>query len=286
MKINEIVVISGKGGTGKTTLTSSLIPYIDSLVIADCDVDAPDLDILLNGQLFEKQDFIGLKKAFLNSDLCLKCGRCSDLCRYGAISLSPLTIDPSKCEGCGLCAYLCPTKALTMKDVKVGEKFISSTIYGDFVHAKLIPGEETSGKLVAEVRKISKKIAIEQKKKNILIDGSPGLACNVISSITGASKVIIVVEPSMAGLHDLERIYTLTQNFRLPVYIVINKFDVSLEMTDKIVDFCKKNNLDLPFKIPFNKKIVEAIVNRKIPSIYIREFFNDLGIKNFIKKLL
>ena len=172
-----------------------------------------------------------------------------------------------------------------MVDAVVGQLFVSDTDYGDMVHARLIPGEETSGRLVSEVRKIAKKIAKEEDRKTILVDGSPGIACNVISSITGAKKVILVTEPSFSGLHDLKRVYELTQKFRLPVYVVINKYDLSLEMSNTIEDYCKESNIKLSLKIPFNKDLVKSIVNKKIPSLEEKEFFDSLGFQEFINEL-
>lgn len=284
MDINEIVVISGKGGTGKTTLTASLIPYFEKVVLADCDVDAPDLKILFKGDNKSTEDFIGLKKAVIDETLCVKCGLCRDKCKFDAIS-EEIEIINSKCEGCSVCEFICPVNAITMVDAVVGQLFVSDTDYGDMVHARLIPGEETSGRLVSEVRKRAKKIAKETDRKTILVDGSPGIACNVISSITGAKKVILVTEPSFSGMHDLKRVYELTQKFRLPVYVVINKYDLSLEISSEIEKYCFGKNINLSLKIPFNKDLVKSIVNKKIPSLEEKEFFDSLGFQEFINEL-
>lgn len=284
MDINEIVVISGKGGTGKTTLTAALIPYFESTVIGDCDVDAPDLKILFEGDTLEEQNFIGMKKAEIDSELCIKCGECSSKCRFSAIS-NDIILSPSKCEGCGVCEFICPVNAIKMEDAVVGKLFISKTDYGPMVHARLIPGEETSGKLVSEVRKRAKKIAKEEEKKSIIVDGSPGVACNVISSITGAKKVIIVTEPTLSGLHDLKRVYEVTQKFRLKAFSLINKYDLSLEMTKEIEKYCESKGIAMGPKIPFNKKMVEAVVNKKIPSVEEKKFFDKLDFDSFVEVL-
>jgi MinD superfamily P-loop ATPase len=284
MEVNEIVVISGKGGTGKTTLTASLVPYFQNAIIADCDVDAPDLHILFDHKTKETEDFIGLKKAVLNKKKCIDCKKCHELCKFDAIS-EDIVIDPGKCEGCGLCAYICPVNAISMEDAVVGKIFISDTPYGDMVHARLIPGEETSGKLVSEVRKKAKKIAKEKSKKTILVDGSPGIACNVIGSITGAKKVIIVTEPTFSGIHDLKRVYELAKRFRLKIYVVINKYDLSLEHCEEIEKYCKEVGIDMALKIPFERKMVEAVVQKEIPSVIEKYFFQKLGFFEFIKKL-
>jgi MinD superfamily P-loop ATPase len=284
MKTNEIVVISGKGGTGKTTVVASLIPFLGRVVIADCDVDAPDLNILFGNTIRDEEKFVGLKRAVVNNDICINCGQCHEKCKFNAIS-EEIVVDNTKCEGCGVCEYVCPVDAITMKDSVVGKVFTSDTKYGDMVHARLIPGEETSGKLVAEVRKRAKKLADEKDIQNIIIDGSPGIACNVISSITGTSKVIIVIEPTLSGLHDLEKVHKLVQKFSIPIYVVINKYDLSKDEMAKILKYCEEEDLEIALKIPFNKKIVEAITKKQIPSLYEREFFKKLGFGEFIEKL-
>lgn len=284
MDINEIVVISGKGGTGKTTLVSSMVPFLKDLVIADCDVDAPDLNILFGDEIKEEQDFVGLQRAVINKDICINCGECRKRCKFNAIG-EDIIVDTIKCEGCGVCEYVCPVNAIDMKDSVVGQIFVSNTEYGDMVHARLIPGEETSGKLVAEVRKKAKKIANEKKMKNIIIDGSPGIACNVISSLTGVNQVIIVIEPTLSGLHDLKKVHEMVKRFRLSEYIVINKYDISESELKKIEDYCNKENLEIILKIPFNKKLVEAITKKVIPSLYESEFFENIGFHKFLREL-
>lgn len=282
--IDEIVVISGKGGTGKTTLTASLIPYLEDSVVGDCDVDAPDLDILFDSQVNSERNFIELQKAFLDKNICINCGKCHELCKFNAIS-DDIEIIPGRCEGCGLCEYICPASAITMGDAAIGKLYISETSFGDMVHARLIPGEEASGKLVAEVRKTAKGIAEKKGMKNILIDGSPGVACNVISSITGAKKVVIVTEPTYSGIHDLKRVYELTKKFRVKVYVVINKYDISPKHTQEIEEYCQKEGIPMALRIPFKREIVEAITEKKIPSIKEKELFQEIGFFEFLDRL-
>ncbi len=282
--IDEIVVVSGKGGTGKTTLTASLIPYLEDSIVGDCDVDAPDLDILFDSQVISQRNFIGLQKAFLDKNSCINCGKCHELCKFNAIS-DDIEIIPGRCEGCGLCEYICPASAITMGDAAIGKLYISETSFGDMVHARLIPGEEASGKLVAEVRKTAKGIAEKKGMKNILIDGSPGVACNVISSITGAKKVVIVTEPTYSGIHDLKRIYELTKKFRVKVYVVINKYDISPKHTQEIEEYCQKEGIPMALRIPFKREIVEAITEKKIPSIKEKELFQEIGFFEFLDRL-
>lgn len=279
MEIKEIVVISGKGGTGKTTITSSLIPYFQDIVIGDCDVDAPNLQILFNPQNSEKESFYGMKKAKLDKKLCIECGRCYEVCRFDAIE------NPKKCESCSICEYVCPVGAIKMVDNEAGEIYVSETKYGKMVHACLFPGEENSGKLVAEVRKKAKKIAQEENKKYILLDGAPGVACNVISSLTGVKKAVIVTEPTLSGLHDLERVLELIERFRIRPYFVINKYDLSLEMANKIEEFLKDKGFEVSVKVPFDKRVVNAIGRKEIPSVAEKELFQKLGFEKLAESL-
>ncbi|WP_294703691.1 ATP-binding protein [uncultured Fusobacterium sp.] len=279
MECKEILVISGKGGTGKTTVTASLIPYFESVVIGDCDVDAPNLKILFNPIELSKESFLGMKKAVMDKEKCIRCNKCYEFCKFEAID------NLQKCEGCGVCEYICPVGAIQLKESRAGDIFISQTEYGKMVHACLDPGEENSGKLVAEVRKKAKKIAQEEKKEFIILDGAPGVACNVISSLTGVKKVIIVTEPTASGLHDLDRVLELVKKFRIVPYFIINKYDLSIEGSQKIEEYLKKLGYLVSVKIPFDKKIFKAIVNKKIPSIEEKEFFEKIGFNKFVEEL-
>lgn len=285
MKPKEIVVISGKGGTGKTTLTSSLVPYINDLVIGDCDVDAPDLKILFAGEDIKKYKFSGLQRPVVDNDKCIQCGKCYELCKFNALD-EDIHLNSQKCEGCGLCEYVCPSNAINMEDFIVGDVIHSFTAYGKMVHGKLIPGEETSGKLVGQVRQDAYFEAKNEGKAYVLIDGSPGIACNVISSITGAHRAIIVVEPTKSGLHDLIRVHELVSGFKIDISVVINKYDLSNEMSEKIEDYCKSMKIDLDLKIPFDKRIIDSIRNLEIPSIKEKEFFEEIGFLEFAEKIM
>lgn len=284
MAAKEIAVVSGKGGTGKTSIVASLMPYFDSLVLADCDVDAPDLHILLKEKEINAEDFIGLQRPILDEDKCIHCGKCAESCNFGAIS-DDIVFNLTKCEGCGVCEFVCPVDAIRLEDYTVGKIYTSVTEQGEMARARLIPGEETSGRLVAEVRKRAKELAQKNNRDWILIDGSPGIACNVISSITGVSKVVLVIEPTVSGLHDLKRVHELVKSFDIDTVVVLNKFDLSANGADEIGEYCKKNNLDIALRIPFHKSMVEAVVNKQLPSLYDPEFFKEIGFLDFANRL-
>lgn len=284
MAVHEIVIISGKGGTGKTSLTASLIPWLDKPVVADCDVDAPDLHILTYPVQRSSEEFVGTKKAVLDGDKCIQCGKCVDLCRFGAISPS-IEFSRMKCEGCGVCEYVCPAGAVKLEDAVVGTVYRGDTEFGPMVHARLIPGEETSGKLVSKVRSDAQAIATAEGFETVLIDGSPGVGCNVISSITGAAVVVVVTEPTKSGLHDMLRVFDITEKFSGKTYAVINKYDLSEEMSRRIEEEAEKRGVPVVLKVPFNRDMVKAITDKKIPSLAEKEFFERIGWEGFVSLL-
>lgn len=282
MSLKEIAIVSGKGGTGKTTLLASMIPYFDNMVLADCDVDAPDLHILMEEEDLDQQDFVGLQRPVIDLDKCIHCMKCVNHCRFDALT-DDIQLLTAKCEGCAVCELVCPTGAIVMEDYAVGKITRSQTPYGKMVHARLIPGEETSGKLVAEVRNKAKETAQKEEADWILIDGSPGIACNVIASITGVDTVLIVIEPTLAGLHDLERVYDLVKRFSTEVMVVLNKSDLSDKGRQGILDFCQKKDIELILEIPFERALVEAVVEKELPSLYAADFFKTIGFEDMIK---
>ncbi|WP_038470421.1 ATP-binding protein [Candidatus Izimaplasma sp. HR1] len=280
--VNEIAVISGKGGTGKSTLLLSMIPYFEKIVIADCDVDAPDLKILLSEEITKEEEFIGFKRPVIDYAKCRYCGLCYEKCNFDAIT-ETIEVKKGLCEGCGVCDYVCPSGAITMVDHPIGKIYQRRTIFGSMIDARLVPGEESSGKLVSEVRKRSKEVALTEKAETILIDGSPGIACNVISTISGVSKALIVTEPTLSGIHDLKRVLSLSEMFSVEAKIIINKYDLNLDMVEEIEKYCKEQNIDIILKIPFEKKIVESISNLKIPSTCDIPFFESSEWLKFIE---
>lgn len=260
--MKQIVFISGKGGTGKSTLVSSLSILVQDKMLADCDVDAPNLHILVKGGTLKKDDYFGAKEAVIDSSLCVKCGLCKETCRFDAIS-DEIEIMPMKCEGCGTCTLVCPQEAIRLEEVKTGETFVSDTPRGTFSHALLDIGAEGSGKLVTEVRKNI--YNYKKEEKWVLIDGSPGIGCVVIASITGADAVVVVSEPTKSGLSDLERVLGVARHFGIPAFVCINKYNLNPEVTAEIEDFCRGEGYPVIGKIPFDPSIVKALQEFKTP---------------------
>ncbi len=263
--MKEIVVISGKGGTGKTSITASFA-YLarKNAVIADCDVDAADLYLILKPQIKRKEDFYSSLQAEINNDTCTNCGKCIEVCRFDAISLKndKYKIVPLNCEGCGYCEKVCPVDAINMKTCLDGQWYISDSRFNNpFIHAKLGIGTENSGKLVALVKKVAKQVAKEFKKDLILVDGSPGVGCPVISSLSGADFVIFVTEPTVSGIHDLKRVFELSQKFNLPASLIINKSDLNSDKTTEIINFANEKHISIIGQIPYDEAFTKAMVN-------------------------
>lgn len=261
--MKELLVISGKGGTGKTTLTACLSALDGPKVIADGDVDAADLFILLKPEMRLSREFKAGQVAFVDAELCSRCGTCRELCRFEAISEN-YQVQPTDCEGCGVCARVCPEKAVSMRERISGQWYVSSTRFGPFVHARLHPGEENSGKLVALVRHQARVLAEEQGIPWLLVDGPPGIGCPVISAMAAGGAVLIVTEPTPSGLHDLRRVAELASHFRLPKAVCINKWDLNVPMSSEIEGFCKEQEIPVVGKIPYDVIVSRALVARQI----------------------
>jgi MinD superfamily P-loop ATPase len=265
--VKEIVVISGKGGTGKTSIVACFAALAKNAVLADCDVDAPDLHLILSPDIKQTSDFSGGKSALILTEKCAGCGKCQQVCNFDAVLFNgppnrvvgkTYTIDPVSCEGCGVCAYFCPNSAIEFKDAVNGRWFISNTRFGPLVHAQLGIAQENSGKLVSLLRKQAKKIASEQQKDLIIADGSPGIGCPVIASVTGADLVLIVTEPTVSGRHDLDRVVELTEHFKIPAAICINKYDINLDITKEIERNALRKNLKVIGKIAYDNSVTKA----------------------------
>jgi MinD superfamily P-loop ATPase len=256
--MKEVVVLSGKGGTGKTSIVASFAALAKSKVLADCDVDAADLYLLLKPQIKEENEFWSGQVAFIDKELCTECGLCEALCRFDAIK--DYAVDSISCEGCGLCSHICPVDAITMQDTLAGHWFISDTKYGPLSHAKLGIAEENSGKLVALVRQNAKLIAEKKGLRYIIADGPPGIGCPAISSLSGASLALLVTEPTLSGIHDFERVIGLCRHFGIPALVCINKCDINEENSHHIEDYCCEQGIEISSKIPFDNVVTEALI--------------------------
>jgi MinD superfamily P-loop ATPase len=259
-KMKQLTVLSGKGGTGKTSITAAFAVLAKNAIVADCDVDAPDLHMLLHPEVIKAQEFLGSKLAVINEAKCIKCDLCRENCSFGAIT-SDLKVNTIACEGCGVCKAVCQVGAVTLVPRISGKAFVSKTKYGFMSHALLYPGEANSGKLVTLVRQNAKILAEEEKLDLIIIDGSPGIGCPVIASITGVDAALVVTEPTLAGIHDLERVLRLLDHFNVVPFVCVNMYDVNVSNTNKILDFCKENRVDVIGIIPFSPEVTHAMVN-------------------------
>lgn len=264
--MRQLVIVSGKGGTGKTSVCSSLAAVAENAIVADCDVDAANMGLLLEAETVESEPFEGGRVPILLKERCLECGMCQEVCRFGAID-DQFQIDPFACEACGFCAHVCPVEAIEMRPRVSGELLISSTPYGTLVHARLGVAEEYSGRLVAEVRKRARQVGDEEGCDLIIADGPPGIGCPVISAVTGADLALIVTEPSVSGLHDLERVLGVIANFRIPAIAVINKYDINTEMSRAVEKRCAELSVPVVGQIPFDPSVARAIVHNQPPVL-------------------
>ena len=269
--MKEIVLISGKGGTGKTSLAACFASFGEKKMIADCDVDAADLHLVLEPTIRRRQQFTGGKKARVKSEVCAGCGTCKEVCRFDAVSEIQASdsarviyrIDVISCEGCGVCHYLCPERAVEFEDRIGGEWYISETRYGPMVHAKLGIAQENSGKLVTIVRNQARTVAEELGLDTILVDGSPGIGCPVIASITGTDLVVMVTEPTLSAEHDLKRASQLANHFSVPAVVCINKCDINRDVSSRIEEWCIREEKPVLSKIPFDGDFTRAQVKGK-----------------------
>lgn len=263
--MKELVIISGKGGTGKTSVTASFAVLADRPVLCDCDVDAADLHLVLEPTIRERHEFESGHEAIIRQNDCTGCGICQDLCRFGAISntVDMFNIDSISCEGCGVCVRFCPEGAIDFPVRHCGQWFVSDTRSGPMVHARLGVAAENSGKLVSTVRREAKRLAEEENHQMVIVDGPPGLGCPVIASLTGASQVLVVTEPTVSGEHDLERVLSLTRHFQIPTAICVNKWDINEEMTRQIENKAKNAGAAVAGRIRYDSSVTRAQIQKK-----------------------
>ena len=284
--MKEIVIISGKGGTGKTVIAASFAVLTKEKVMGDCDVDASNLYLLLHPEIKEKHDFYAGLIPIIDLEKCTNCGRCQEVCRFDAIKTinGQTVIDLISCEGCGLCALVCPVQAIQMKENLCGEWYISETKYGPLVHARLGIAEENSGKLVTLVRQNAQVVAKNNNFELIIVDGPPGIGCPLIATLSGANLAVVVTEPTLSGIHDLERVVKVAQHFGVKTVVIINKFDINLENSAKIEDWCKETNISVIGKINFDNIITEALV-KGLPVVEYSDNTTTKEIKNIWQKI-
>lgn len=260
--MREIVIVSGKGGTGKTSLTAAFASLAENHVLCDADVDAADLHLLMQPKIRQRSDFLGGSKAVINPALCTGCGTCRELCRFDGIS-NRFQVDAIRCEGCGVCVDFCPVQAIYFPVQRCGEWYVSDTRFGPMVHARLGVAEENSGKLVSLIRKTSRQLAEDGGYDLIITDGPPGIGCPVIASLGGATVLVIITEPTVSGIHDMERVVDLASHFRVPGMVCVNKFDLNMEMTEAIEQLAVKRNITLLGRVPFDPVFTRAMVQGK-----------------------
>ena len=264
--MDEITILSGKGGTGKTTLTAALTSIAENTVFCDNDVDAANLRLILQPKVKEEHSFDSGWVVSVNQEKCNSCRICEDYCRFNAVyhnEKEKIEINPFQCEGCRLCERICPTEAITSIKNKNNYWYVSDTRFGPFVHAKMAPGEENSGKLVTQVRKKAREIARNTNVKFIINDGPAGIGCPVIASLAGTGKVLIVIEPTLSGLHDAQRLVDLVRMFDIQIYAVINKYDINNKITRNIEKYLQENVIPVIGKIPFHTDLVKAMIFKK-----------------------
>ena len=268
--MKELTVISGKGGTGKTSIVASFAALASNAVFADCDVDAADLYLVLKPTIHRRENFSGGSIARIKSGYCVACGKCEELCMFDAVFFDgpgngtyPKTyrVDPIFCEGCGVCAWFCAENAIEFKPAINGQWFISDTRHGPMVHARLGAAEENSGKLVTIVRNTAKEIAERDKRDTLIIDGSPGIGCPVIASVTGVDMVLAVTEPTVSGLHDLNRVIELAEHFKIPAVVAINKWDLNEEMTRTISETVRSKGIEVLGTIRYDRAVTDAMIH-------------------------
>ncbi|MEJ2102558.1 MAG: P-loop NTPase [Desulfobacterales bacterium] len=283
--MKELIVISGKGGTGKTSLIAAFASLAQNKVLCDADVDAADLHLIMDPHVSRQTDFKSGHTADIDNSKCTECGLCLELCQFGAIS-DDFKVNPVDCEGCGVCVYFCPEKAIDFAENTSGQWFISETRFGPMVHARLGIAEENSGKLVTLVRQESRRLAEQKNLDLILTDGPPGVGCPVIASIGGANAVLVVTEPSLSGIHDMQRVVQLANHFKVPALVCVNKFDLNVDLTRNIENFAKDEGLPYLGRIPFDPIFTKAMVQGQTIFEYNSDSSGGHAVKQIWKNLL
>lgn len=283
----EIAIISGKGGTGKSSISAAFATMAERVILADCDVDAANLYLLFNPSHEEEVVYTGSLNAVINDSLCTNCGLCMEYCRFDAISMvnNKVRISETFCDGCKLCTRVCPENSIRMIENSNSRMYAGSFRNGNMVYGRLAPGEENSGKLVSMVREKAKQMAHLHQMHTIIIDGPPGIGCPAISTITGVDHVIIVTEPSMSGLHDLKRTSGITSKFNLKTWVIINKYDLNFDISIQTEHFCQDSSIELAGKLPFDQQVVKAMLQCKSIIEFDPESKISTDIQAIFKKI-
>ena len=275
--MKQVTILSGKGGTGKTTITGSFAALAKKPVLADCDVDASNLHLILNPKIKETMEFKGLKLAEIDREKCTRCGLCMQLCRFKAIH--DYVVDPIHCEGCKVCVVNCPTEAINFNERVCGYAYLSDTEYGPMSHARLTPGMENTGKLVTLVRQNAAKLSEDSGMDLVLVDGPPGIGCPVIASLSNVDAAVAVVEPTLSGIHDLKRALQLLEHFKIVPSVIVNKYDLNMDNTVSIRDFCEEQGITVLGMIPFDENVTKAMVQAKPVVVFSPESPASLAIQ-------
>ena len=271
--MKQLVILSGKGGTGKTSVAAALAHLASEegpIVLADADVDAANLELVLDPTKLEEHVFLGGQVAIIDPELCQLCGRCHEVCRFDAVIPGEDTyqVDPLACEGCASCLYQCPEGAIHAEEQQAGLWFRSDTRFGPLFHAHLFAGQENSGKLVTMVKQQGRLLALDEGRELLIVDGPPGIGCPVISANAGADLALLVTEPTVSGVHDLERILGTVNHFRVPGLVLINKADINPAQTDHIEAYCRARNIELVGKLPYDQVVTQAMVQGQAVTTY------------------
>ena len=286
--MKEITLLSGKGGAGKTSVAAALASFAKNTVFCDNDVDAADLHLIFHPEIEETHLFSSGAVATIHPETCTQCGLCESSCRFNAIHTNETGfpgVNPHQCEGCRLCERICPANAITTRENFNNNWFVSNTRFGKLVHAKMGPGEENSGKLVSRIRDKAREIAIENKAEFIINDGPPGIGCSAISSITGTDAVLLVIEPTVSGFHDARRLIELVNSFNIRMFAVINKYDIDIDFSEKIIQFLHTQNIEMLYQIPFDTVMVESMVHKQTIAEYAPEHLISENLGEAWRKL-
>ena len=291
--MKQLVILSGKGGTGKTSITAAFAhlaaksPLAGKIILADADVDAANLELVLQPTLIEQQDFKGGKVALIDQETCASCGDCQAACRFDAINYTDglYVVDPIACDGCAACVYQCPTESISMHEQLAGKFYFSESRYGPLYHANLLPGQENSGKLVTLVKQRARLQALDENRQLVVVDGPPGIGCPVISAVSGADLALVVAEPTVSGVHDMHRALETLKHFGVRALVVINKADIFPAGADEIEAFCHQQGIETVGRIPFDLTVASAMVAGEAVTAFQPQAPSSVAVRQVWEKV-